>query len=385
MSERTACSGCGSTLLTERYWVPRQPVVLNYRFGSLDASRTVHRRDLELRQCSHCGLVFNAIFDPTVIPYDENYENRQCYSAAFGEHLRTLAADLTADNHLAGQNLLEVGCGKGDFLRLLCRTASAVGDGFDTSYEPGSEPEPPSVRFHRCYVQASDIQKPYQAVICRHVIEHVAEIGLFLREIHAIAVAAGDPVVVLETPRFEWIVEQASFWDIFYEHCNYFPEATLAYLCRAVGFDVVRHRRVFGDQYQLLELRPNRDRARGTAPGIEGRASLAKFAHLASEKLRVYSETIAALASGGTWGIWGAGAKGVALVNQLPGDLPFVVIDSNPAKQGGVISGTSVPIVGPGDHRVAKLKLVVIANPNYAVEIGSVLQQIGFQGTTINL
>lgn len=385
MSERTACPGCGTTSLTEHYRVPQQPVVLNYRFSDSTAARNVPRRDMDLRQCSQCGLVFNALFDAESIPYDEHYENRQCFSAAFGDHLKRIAEDLTANNHLAGQRFLEIGCGKGDFLRLMCRTAAATGDGYDTSFEPGNELELPSVRFHRRYVHASEIQHSYAAIICRHVIEHVAEIGLFLKEIHDIALAAGDPVIVLETPRFEWIVEQVSFWDIFHEHCNYFPESTLAYLCRAAGMQVIRQQRVFGEQYQLLELRVDRVGTKAMAPGIPGEASLAQFGKSAGKNINNFSQKVAALAAGGEWGIWGAGAKGVALVNQLPGTTPLVVIDSNPAKQGGVISGSSIPIVAPNDPRVAKLKLVAIANPNYADEIGSVLRQLGFQGGTISL
>jgi hypothetical protein len=52
-------------------------VVLNYRFATPEAATRVPRRDLLLRQCIGCGLVFNATFRPEVIPYDAHYENRQ--------------------------------------------------------------------------------------------------------------------------------------------------------------------------------------------------------------------------------------------------------------------------------------------------------------------
>jgi hypothetical protein len=121
--------------------LPRQPVVLNYRFADARAASRVPRRDVSLVQCARCHLVFNASFDPSVIPYDDAYENRQCFSDAFTHHLTGLAQRLTRDLPSSGGRILEVGCGKGDFLRLLCQVSGATAEGYDTSYE-GAEQEP---------------------------------------------------------------------------------------------------------------------------------------------------------------------------------------------------------------------------------------------------
>ncbi len=406
MKPRTDCPGCGNRALSAPFCLPRQPVVLNYRFKDATAASRVRRRAVTLRQCRKCGLVFNATFDITAIPYDENYENRQSCSPAFQQHLDRLALDLTRRNRLQGGRILEVGCGKGDFLRLLCRTAGATGVGYDTSYEVRPEPEPAGLSFYQRYVSAADVTEPFDAVICRHVIEHVPEIGAFLRELHAIAAAAGDPVVVLETPRFEWIVGQLSLWDIFFEHSNYYPMASLAHLCRLAGFRVVRHRGVFGAQYQILELRvakrgggarlppsPDADSlgrslappVRARPPGIPPEARLGDFGRKARKHLAKLGKQFKGAANGQGWALWGAGAKGVALVNHLGAVRPRWVIDSNPAKQGGVLPGSRIPIVAPADPRWLRLGLIVIANPNYAREIGDVLRQRGFIGRVLTL
>lgn len=383
MKQRTQCPGCGAGALSEAFVLPRQPVVLNYRFKKADDAARIRRRDVTLRQCRNCGLVFNATFDINAIPYDENYENRQSFSPAFQTHLNKLAADLTRRNKLQQGRILEVGCGKGDFLRQLCATAKAEGVGYDTSYE--ARDQPVGLTFHKRYVGAADVTQPFNAVICRHVVEHVPEIGLFLRELWDIAAAAGDPVVVLETPRFEWIVEQLSLWDVFYEHCNYFPTASLAHLCRLAGFRVVRHRDVFGDQYQILELRLAKFARKLQAPGLPAKARLGDFARRARQHLDALAKKFVQAARGRGWAVWGAGAKGVALVNHLRGTKPRYVVDSNPAKQGGVLPGSRIPIVAPDDPRLLRLGLIVIANPNYAREIGGALQQRGYAGRVLTL
>ncbi|HAB15397.1 MAG TPA: class I SAM-dependent methyltransferase [Verrucomicrobiota bacterium] len=381
MKLRSHCSGCGHDQLTGEFRLSRQPVVLNYRFARPSRAARVPRRDIVLRQCQRCGLIFNAAFEAELIPYDRNYENRQCFSPVFQGHLQTLATGLTRRYRLRQGRILEVGCGKGDFLRLLCRTAEAVGVGFDTSYEPGSGPESVDLQFFSRYLSATDVPGRFDAVICRHVVEHVGEIGSFLREIRDIAAAAGTPVVVIETPRFEWIAREHAIWDIVYEHCNYFPSHTLRYLCRLAGLDVRRQSAVFGGQYQIIELQlAEQSRRTPRAPGIAKGASLALFARQADTHLAKLTRRVLNRAAGRPWAIWGAGAKGVALANLLPATKPAFVVDANPQKQGGIIPGTRVPIISPEDRRLDAIGLILIANPNYAKEIGASLRARAFRG-----
>jgi SAM-dependent methyltransferase len=383
MKLRQDCPGCGGKRLGPALCLPRQPVVLNYRFPTAAAARRVPRRDVTLVQCRDCGLAFNASFDDSVIPYDAGYENRQCFSPAFVGHLNALAARLARRIPAAGSSVLEVGCGKGDFLRMICAQSGASGVGYDTSYE--GPPIEGALTFHHQYVGAGDIDRPFDLILCRHVVEHVGEIGAFFRELASIARAAGDPLVVVETPRFEWIVEGRCLWDVFYEHCNYFPMATLAHLGRLAGFRVVRHSRVFGAQYQLLELKLARTSRRPLPARLGPEARLAPFAKAARRRLDTVERRIADQSGGGRWAIWGAGAKGVALVNQLQSVHPDCVIDSNAAKQGCVIPGSRVPVVAPADPRVSRLKLILIANPNYAGEISATLKSLGFAGRLLVL
>ena len=125
MSTGSPCPGCREPRVAAAYCLPNQPVVLNYRFASTTEACQVPRRDIALAQCANCGLVFNSSFDPTAIPYDERYENRQCFSPAFREYLDGMAQSLIERYGLRGGRILEIGCGKGDFLRLFTEAASA--------------------------------------------------------------------------------------------------------------------------------------------------------------------------------------------------------------------------------------------------------------------
>jgi hypothetical protein len=185
-----------------------------------------------------------------------------------------------------------------------------------------------------------------------------------------VARAAGEPVVFLETPSFEWIVNHGSFWDVSYEHCNYISRSCLSYLSEQAGFSALRHNLTFGDQYQTLELRINPQQAHcGRAPGIMPGSELASLSSRASEvRLALERRLLAAGAERG-WAVWGAGAKGVSLVNQLLIPAPRFVVDSNPTKQGCTVPGSDVPIVGPDDGVVSTVGLILVVNSNYLPEI----------------
>jgi len=377
---QTSCPGCGRVRFSGRFRLLHQPVVLNYRFVSKRAAQKVQKGDINLRQCSNCGLIFNSTFEVNAVPYDERYENRQCFSATFQAHLENLADDLIARNNLRGKRILEIGCGKGDFLRLLCRRASATGIGYDTTFEGTAGRSQNGVRFYKSYLTPDQVPGRFDAVICRHVIEHVPDVAGFLRELRKILAACGDPVIVIETPRFEWIAENLSLCDVCYEHCNYLTMASLSFLCERAGFDIVEHKRVFGEQYQVLKLRiasGPRERA-VRASKLTVKYNLSYFATRAQERFKRLKKQLRNSDVQGNWAIWGAGAKGVGLVNLLGAERPRFVIDQNTSKQGCMIPGSDVTVISPMDPRLLELDFILIANPNYEAEITALLRQLGF-------
>ncbi len=368
---RSHCPGCCSTSLGDELLLESQPVILNYRFGNAKEAQSVPRRDLCLRECRQCGLIFNASTDKALVPYDERYENRQNFSPAFVTLLEETADALGERYPLAGGTILEVGCGKGDFLRLICARSHAKGLGFDTSYEAddkdhGGE-ESSNVRFFRRYLGADQVPGRADLVVCRHVVEHVPEIGDFLRLLRDVSIAAGNAPLYVETPAWEWIVDNQAFWDVFHEHCNYFATSTLRRLAVAADFSVLGQRLIFGGQYQALELRHGQagqgDSASAPIP------SLAHFAKTYEESRRRLQARLREQGADAGWAVWGAGAKGVCLANTLKEMRPTFVIDSNPAKNGMFVPGTSIPIVAPSDDRVRSVPLILIANSVYYAEI----------------
>lgn len=371
----TECPGCGSTALGECLALAQQPVILNYRFDSREAAESVERRDIHLRECNDCGLIFNSILDEHAIPYDEAYENRQNFSVSFQRMLEETADRLATRYSIQEGMIAEVGCGKGDFLTLICERTASRGIGFDTSCEETEPALNGSVKFFKKYMTASDVHETINLVVCRHVVEHVPKIGDFFKLLYSVSIAGGGSTVYVETPSFEWIARNDAFWDIFYEHCNYFPTHTLRQLAEMAGFTVLDHSLIFGDQYQSLELRPLDPSKSASKLYPEKGPMLLSFAgRLKESKINLEARLAHAGWQDG-WAIWGAGAKGVCLANAALKIPPTLVVDSNPSKQGMFLPGTGVPVVSPSDPRLSAIGLILVANPNYLAEIKTFLDK----------
>ena len=345
-------------------------MTLNYIYKSRNEAINAQKAPLALCQCQTCGLVFAAPTSTQAI-YDERYENRQSYSDVFKEHLNSIADKLKSKLPQPDVNVLEIGCGKGHFLELLAKRNHWQGQGYDTSYTGPNESADGKLRFSKSYLTSNSVKGKFDVLVCRHVIEHIESIGEFIFELAEISRKAETEFVLLETPRLEWIFEHHAIWDFFHEHRCYFGMSVLQQLCQAAGFEVIEHNATFGEQYQNLYLRTV-EKPGNITWNYDSSLSLTNFITRALERFEKYTQSIDSFLQSDTWVIWGAGAKGVCWagwLDHLEYPLQGKAIDMNPAKQGGFLPVTGLPIVAPTKQNLQNVELIFAMNPNYLQEI----------------
>jgi hypothetical protein len=339
-------------VLREIYRAEQLPVLQNKMFDSAEAARACVRGDVVLVQSGTTGLVFNRAFRPELVAYDADYQNEQGLSAAFSRHLDAVLAVM--QRHFAGASLIEVGCGKGLFLERLLASGFDV-TGLDPTYE-GS-----NARVIRRFF-TPELALRADGLVLRHVLEHVADPVAFLAGLRAANGDAGR--IYIEVPCLDWIAAHHAWFDIFYEHVNYF---------RLVDFErmfgsVLEAGRSFAGQYlyvvaDLATLRTPRRPARD------------EF-HLPAGFLSAIDDSrtlLAAKGAGAPRAIWGGASKGVifALFMERAGAAIDTVIDINPAKQGRHLAATGLRVQSP-EEATARLPDgadVFVMNSNYLGEI----------------
>ena len=343
------------------------------------------RRDLELAYCGSCGFIFNHIFDEAVMAYSTDFEESQHFSGTFNAFARALAREAAEKCAIAGKHVLEIGCGKGEFLRELCTIGGATGQGIDPGYraDPGRSSQSEKIQFITDFFSEKYERLNSDVIVCRHTLEHIAPVASFISSIRRMIGDRDDVSVFFETPDAKRVLAEGAFWDIYYEHCSYFSPGSHARLFRNHRFDVTELCLRFDDQYIIQYAKPE---ARPSMPRFALEQDLEEMHQLAARfpqrvkevqdnwRARVRS----AWKEGQRIVLWGGGSKGVSFVTTLGlTEEIAAVVDINPYKQGKFMPGTGHPVIAPMALIDQPPDLVVVMNPIYVREIQSSLKDMG--------
>ena len=386
-----ACPCCGGSKLREFFAATGVPVNSCLSLRTREEALNFPVGTVALTHCTECGFIFNAAFDPSLLEYSERYDPTQAFSETFNRWHRNLAERLVQQYELRGRKIIEIGCGKGEFLSLLCSLGANDGVGFDPAYAPSRAPEVAgggTVRFVQDFYSEKYAEIPGDFMCCKMTLEHIAPAREFVSTVRRAVDSAGDPVVFFQVPDALRILEEKAFWDIYYEHCSYYSAGSLARLFRRAGFGVVDLAREYDNQYLMIEARARLadDRDPAAANDLEQVAQLVdRFAQELPGQLDGWRNKIRAWRERGEKAvIWGAGSKGVSFLTTLGiGDEIEYAVDINPHRQGLYMAKTGQQICSPQMLAEYKPDVVIVMNPVYRTEIVTQLHQLGLQPEVI--
>lgn len=349
------------------------------RLQALDAVRG----PLRLVACTDCGFIFNAAFDPALVRLGPDLEETQGFSPTFVRFHEGLAADLARRHGLSGKHIVEIGCGKGEFLAILARMAGGTGLGFDPAFVPGrAGPGEERIRVEpRLFGPADAEAVRGDLFACKMTLEHIQHPPAFLDLFRRTSQASGGAPLFFMVPETRVILERLQLWDLYFEHCSNFTPGSLARLFARCGLTVTDLRTAFDGHYLLAEAVPGPPAPRHALEedAAETLRIAKAFGQAAGERLDGWR------ARQDRWGrdgrrvvLWGAGSRTTTLVNMvgLDGRLSAVV-DINPNRRGTFVPGTGHPVLGPDDLPALAPDLVVVMNPVYREEIAGMLAQRG--------
>jgi len=389
MPSAVACPVCGAARCETFIHRSAVPVHQNLLFNTRNAARQITRGDLDMSACADCGFVFNRSFDPSRLSYGAGYDNTQDCSGVFDRYLDELARYMVEERGVHHSRIIEVGCGKGGFLRKLAAYpgASNSGIGYDPSYVGPESDLDGRVHF---VAQAYDerwADTPGDVVVCRHVIEHIARPLELLAAVRKALQKKPRARVFFETPCVEWILAGRVFWDFFYEHCSLFTKRSLATAFEQSGFRVLSSRHLFNGQYQLIEASPSGSLIPAGPHQDDVLRQAREYAAAESALLKKWGMEISHRAGQGRVCLWGAGAKGATFANLIDPDCKLLdsVVDLNPRKQAHFIPGSGHAIVGHRDLAVRGVTDIVLMNPNYRQENEALLRASGIQANFVDL
>lgn len=351
----------------------------------------IERRDLTLTFCNNCGFIFNSTFDTDIDYYTQGYEDQQGFSPTFVKFITGVTQRFIDRYDMRNKDIIEIGCGKGDFISLISELGNNRGVGIDPAWVPGRTKPNPNVRFIKEFYSEKHGQLPADCICCRHTLEHIHGTGEFLKTIRDSIGDRKDVVLFFEVPSIVRILKIQAFWDIFYEHCTYMSPGSLARLFRLNRFEVLDMYLEYDDQYLFIEARPVDKPSSKTHPLEESVEELKELSRTFTEKINVILETWKGRLSEiknkkQKAVIWGGGSKSVGFLTQFD-ELNAIdyVVDINPHMQGNYIPGIGKQYVAPEFLKKYKPDVVIIMNSVYMDEIGKSLNEMGLDPELIGL
>jgi SAM-dependent methyltransferase len=205
-------------------------------------------RGFRIARCLACGFVFvnprpieasllRLYTDPGENPFfAETYEQLEFESAVLLKVVRTI------QTRVRRGDLLEVGCGRGDFLRVAqARGFSVTG----CDFFGGKAPELAGAWFHEgTLTQARFREHAFDVVVVRNMLEHVFDPNREIAEIRRVLQPYGYLYLKVPNVRFEYgpgcrlVFGKRHAFEAPY-HLNHFAPKTLTRFLHKAGFEVV--------------------------------------------------------------------------------------------------------------------------------------------------
>ena len=363
-----------------------------------------HPLSLTLCQCPSCGLVQ---FDTEPVDYYRDViraggGTRTMTRLRHEEYARLLTA--MQEHHIHGRRIVEVGCGRGEFLRMWQNLAEnpegAAALARDQARDPlsgqpnaaplrlvGIEHKPSLVaeanaaadKMYRVYESfaTGDVrypEGPFDAFVQFNFLEHQPDPCDMLRNIwHNLKPQALGLITV---PSFEYILRYNGYYELLRDHIANYTEFTLQKLLQDCGFELLSMDLVNRDTIEAIVRKADPDEL--SELHYSGRlidvSALRDSYDRLSASVNAHIDHLSE--SHRTMAIWGASHQGftLAATTKLGGRVEYI-IDSAPFKQGRFSPASHIPIVAP-DYAVAHpVDEILIVAPGYTDEIAGIIRE----------
>lgn len=363
-----------------------------------------HPLSLTLCQCPSCGLVQ---FDTEPVDYYRDViraggGTRTMTRLRHEEYARLLTA--MQENHIHGRRIVEVGCGRGEFLRMWQNLAEdpegAAALVRDQARDPlsgqpnaaplhlvGLEHKPSLVeeanafadKKYRVYegFATGDVrypEGPFDAFVQFNFLEHQPDPCDMLRNIGRNL--KPQALGLITVPSFEYILRYNGYYELLRDHIANYTEFTLQKLLQDCGFELLSMDLVNRDTIEAIVRKADPDEL--SELHYSGRlidvSALRDSYDRLSASVNAHIDHLSE--SRRTMAIWGASHQGftLAATTKLGGRVEYI-IDSAPFKQGRFSPASHIPIVAP-DYAVAHpVDEILIVAPGYTDEIAGIIRE----------
>lgn len=315
--------------------------------------------DLIVCQCTGCGLV-QLSNEP--VSYYKEVIRAAGISKEMTEFRKEQFGNFTKKYSLRNKKVVEIGCGKGEYLALMKQTGVDA-YGIEASYDSVNYCKSNGFNVSQEYLEnAGQIMAnaPFDAFFMLNFLEHFPDPNSALMGINNNL--APMAVGIIEVPFFD-LGRKTLFSEFIRDHLFYFTEDTLNMTLEQNGFEVLESNKVWHDSSISVIVRKR------------NKLDLSHFQDY-QEWLKLEMEQHIEKFESRKVAIWGASHQSLAIIAMfnLANKIKFV-IDSAPFKQGRFTPATHIRIVKPDVLDSDPVDAIIVMAAHYSNEVASFIRK----------
>ncbi len=316
--------------------------------------------DLDVCQCSGCGLVQ---LSRAPVPYYREVIRASAVSEEMKNFRQKQFRDFVQNYSLQNKKIIEIGCGRGEFLSLMQEFA-VQSFGLEFSAQSVSDCKKMGLKVSAGFIDKADYNinnGPFDAFFILNFLEHLPEPNETLRGIYNNLTEGG--IGLIEVPNFDMILQKKLFSEFIGDHLFYFTKETLGATLWFNGFEVLECEVQWYDYIISAVVRKRK------------KTDLSDF-HNYQAKLKNEIEKYLLNFKNKKVAVWGASHQALAILSllDLSGRIEYV-IDSAKFKQGKFTPATHIPIVAPEKLNSDPVDAIIVMAAGYSDEVANMIKQ----------
>lgn len=316
--------------------------------------------NLEVCQCSGCGLVQ---LSNAPVPYYREVIRASAVSEEMKIFRKKQFSDFINQYSLQTKKIVEIGCGKGEFLAIM-QDFAAESYGLEYASESVAQCAKNGLKVFPGFVENEGYKIkncPFDAFYILNFLEHLPEPNATLRGIYNNLNNEG--IGLLEVPNFDMILQKKLFSEFISDHLFYFTTETLRSSLEMNGFEIIECKVQWYDYIISAVVKKKK------------KTDFSNFQNYQA-KLKNEIEKYLSNLKNKKVAIWGASHQALTIISLLNlKDKIVYVIDSADFKQGKFTPATHIPIVAPDTLNSDPVDAVIIMAAGYSDEVARIIRQ----------
>jgi len=352
------CRVCGNVFLKEPILRYENMPKAAQHLPDAGAIKTEIGVDLEVCQCSGCGLV--QLSNEPVSYYKEVIR-----ASAFSEEMKVFRIkqfdDFVKKYSLKNKKVIEIGCGRGEYLSLMKQFGI---DAYGLEYAEDSVNQciQDGLAVSQKYIENSDEKidgAPFDAFFILNFFEHIPDPNTMLVGVYNNL--TDDGLGLVEVPNFNMMLKNNLFSEFIGDHLFYFTRDTLSSTLSQNGFEVVECKEIWYDYIISAVVRKRK------------KMDVSGFCR---QQSKIQDEIESYIKQFNRVAVWGAGHQSFAILSLTKiGDKIRYVVDDAIFKQNKFTPATHVPIVSSNKLKLDPVDAIIVMAASYSDEVAKKIRE----------